>query len=86
MPKKPVTLVTGSSPNEVGICPYCNSDDIEYGSAKFEGDMLYFPCTCNNCKRNFEEWNEISFVGNNVGNHGKYDASDVIGKEIEYVD
>lgn len=29
--------------------------------------MLYYPATCNDCKRDFEEWYKLGFVGHNVG-------------------
>ena len=72
--------------NQAGVCPYCNSEDIEYGVAKFEPNFIYYPCTCGQCKRYFEEWNELSFSGNNVGSSGEYEASDCLDKEIEYED
>lgn len=70
--------------NTLGVCPYCNSEDIDYGSVHFEADFLYFPCTCNKCKRYFEEWNELTFAGLNVGRSGKYDANQYLGEEINY--
>jgi len=53
---------------EQGVCPYCGSTDIDYGAIELEDDdMLYYPATCNDCKRDFEEWYKLGFVGHNVG-------------------
>lgn len=52
--------------NKQGICPYCNSDDLEYGCVEFEGDMCYFPFTCNSCDKQGEEWYNMDFSGHNV--------------------
>lgn len=70
--------------NEAGVCPYCNSEDIDYDVAKFEPNFIYYPCTCNKCKRYFEEWNELNFSGHNVGSSGEIEASDCLNKEIDY--
>ena len=70
--------------NTLGVCPYCNSESIDYGAVRFENNSLYFPCTCMKCKKYFEEWNNITFIGHNVGSSGEYEANDYIGKEIEY--
>ena len=72
--------------NQAGVCPYCNSEDINYGAAKFKLNYIYYPCTCNECKRYFEEWNELHFSGHNVGSSGEYKASDYFEKEIEYAE
>ena len=70
--------------NQAGVCPYCNSENIDYGVAKFEPNYIYYPCTCNECKKYFEEWNELNFSGNNVGSSGEYEASECLEKKIEY--
>jgi len=54
---------------EQGVCPYCGSVDVDYGAIEYEDDeMLYYPATCNECGREFEEWYNLSFSGHNVGN------------------
>ena len=70
--------------NEQGKCPYCNSHNIEYSSADFEENMVYYQCECEECKRYFEEWYELKFAGHNGGRNGNYLVDDVINKEIEY--
>ena len=35
--------------NNLGVCPYCNSEEIDKGTARFEFDMMYFPCKCEKC-------------------------------------
>ena len=71
--------------NEVGMCPYCNSQNIDYDSARFHTDgMVSWRAICNGCHREFEEWHEMNFVGHNVGTNLDIDANDVLDKEIEY--
>lgn len=70
--------------NRLGVCPYCESNDIYYEPANDEVDMLYYPCTCKKCNRYFEEWYSLHFEGHNVGPYGEHEAIDVLGKEINY--
>jgi hypothetical protein len=53
-------------PNERGICPFCGSENLDYASIKFEGDMAYFPWECKDCNHQGEEWYELKFAGHNV--------------------
>ena len=52
--------------NEMGVCPICNSMDLDYGAVQFDSDMLYFPFTCKQCGCKGEEWYSMGFVGNNI--------------------
>jgi C4-type Zn-finger protein len=52
--------------NKQGECPVCGKQDLDYGAAEFEGDMMYFPWTCNQCKAQGEEWYSMEFTGHNV--------------------
>lgn len=52
---------------EQNVCPYCGSDDIEYGPSEHVDEMEYYPAVCKICGRKFEEWYRLSFVGHNVG-------------------
>lgn len=52
--------------NEMGHCPYCYSNYLDYGSVEFENDMCYFPWQCNSCGRTGEEWYSMEFTGHNV--------------------
>lgn len=70
--------------NRLGVCPYCESQHIYYEPAIDEADMLYYPCVCKDCNRYFEEWYSLHFEGYNVGPYGEHEASDVLGKEIDY--
>ena len=70
--------------NNLGVCPYCNSEEIDKGTARFEFDMMYFPCKCEKCGKYFEEWNKLEFAGHNVGSCGEYDAQQKLNKVIEY--
>ena len=66
----------------VGVCPYCESENIEYSSLEHKDVYVYYPCTCKNCNRYFEEWYTLTFAGMNVGEQGQYQAEDY--DEIEY--
>lgn len=52
---------------EQGTCPYCGGTDIDYDVAEFEDDYIFYRATCSECKRSFEEWYKLEFVGHNVG-------------------
>ena len=68
--------------NELGMCPYCNSEELEYGEMKLECNSLWYEVRCEKCGRHFVEMNEISFVGNYIGKNGDFPV--VIGEEMEY--
>jgi predicted nucleic-acid-binding Zn-ribbon protein len=52
--------------NEVGKCPFCGSDDLDYDCMEPTEDMIYYPWTCKNCGHKGEEWYDISFAGHNI--------------------
>lgn len=52
--------------NEMGTCPICNGNDLDYGCVEFTNNMIYYPWTCNNCKAEGEEWYNLDFVGHNI--------------------
>lgn len=52
---------------EQGKCPYCGSDDVEYGFREHVDDMIYYEVACKDCGRTFQEWYELKFSGHNVG-------------------
>ena len=55
--------------NEAGICPYCGSDDLEYGSMEPEtNNLIYYPWECNDCGHKGEEWYQLTFDGHTVEN------------------
>jgi hypothetical protein len=70
--------------NKQGHCPYCDSVNVNYESFEFEDDHIKYPAECLDCKRYFEEWFYLKFVGHNVGSHGEHEASYVLNKEINY--
>lgn len=51
---------------EEGVCPVCGDDDLDYGAIEVEGNMIYYPWTCNACGTTGEEWYELHFTGHNV--------------------
>lgn len=71
--------------NNQGICPCCNSDNLDYDAVQFEDNMLYFPFTCLNCETQGEEWYSMDFTGHNVENEdGSLDeVSDILNERKE---
>lgn len=49
--------------NETNIwqCPYCNGNNLDYGTMELEGEQAYFPRTCCNCWAEGEEWYSLEF-------------------------
>jgi Zn finger protein HypA/HybF involved in hydrogenase expression len=42
---------------EAGKCPYCGSEDIDYGTMYPEDDnTVSYKCTCKECNQSFTEW------------------------------
>ena len=72
--------------NQLGKCPYCNSEKIHHSFVQFEFDQMYFKCRCDECNKYFEEWNSLTFTGYNVGRRGEYEASEYLNKVIEYME
>ena len=64
-----------------GICPLCNSKNIEFGIAEVEFPTgVVQPCTCEDCGAKFDEWYDISFSGQwNI-------MADKIGEDIDHLD
>ena len=52
---------------EQGVCPYCGSKNVSYGVGDLNPDGILYPCACKDCHRFFDEWYELTFVGDNVG-------------------
>jgi predicted Zn-ribbon and HTH transcriptional regulator len=48
--------------NESGKCPYCDSEDIEYGTFELEGEEGYYDITCNECEQSSKEWYKMVFI------------------------
>jgi hypothetical protein len=47
-----------------GICPYCDSENIDYGELYLDNESLYFPIVCVECGNEWAEWHDLKFVGN----------------------
>lgn len=52
--------------NDEGTCPFCNESNLNYDSAEFEWNMVYYPWTCPNCGHSGEEYHKLEFTGHNV--------------------
>lgn len=52
------------SNKEKGKCPYCSSEDIEYSAIEIgDWDMVYYPCHCNKCGKEFNEAYHLEYDG-----------------------
>ena len=45
----------------VGICPHCESENVEYGNSRLEGDSMGYEMTCQNCGKEFIEWYDLVY-------------------------
>jgi hypothetical protein len=52
--------------NEQGECPKCHGKDLNYGTAEFEDNVVYFPWVCPECKIEGSEWYRMEFIGHNI--------------------
>lgn len=49
---------------EQGLCPYCGSEDIDYGTMDLNmGGAVDYPCHCNKCNKDFIEGYHLEFDG-----------------------
>lgn len=46
---------------EAGTCPYCNSENINYGDTTLDAESLAYNCICNDCKQDFQEWYVLEY-------------------------
>lgn len=44
-----------------GQCPKCDSENLTYGVAEIDGEGLFYPFTCDDCKTEGEEWYGLQF-------------------------
>lgn len=47
-----------------GICPVCESENIDYDVFSFEGTYGYYPAKCNDCGSTFHAQYNLVFVDN----------------------
>ena len=48
---------------EIGKCPKCDSEIIQYGEMENADSCIYYPFTCNVCKFEGREWYDLAFSG-----------------------
>jgi uncharacterized Zn finger protein len=49
---------------EQAQCPYCNSENIEYGVVKIHDEgFVDYPCHCNSCGKDFIEGYFLTYEG-----------------------
>ena len=51
---------------EVGTCPCCGAIELSYDSMEVEGEMVYYPWSCDNCDATGSEWYNLEFTGHNI--------------------
>ena len=52
--------------NEQGKCPYCGSKDLTYGGLEFmDGNIVCYPCICDDCGTEYNEYQVLTFYTNN---------------------
>lgn len=52
--------------NHNGVCPLCNSNDLDYAGIELDGDIAHYPWTCNSCKAEGAEYYYMRFSGQNI--------------------
>lgn len=50
---------------EQGRCPYCGSENIDWGFAEPVDNMMSYPMTCNKCGKKSIEWYEMIYIETN---------------------
>lgn len=56
--------------NEMGFCPKCDENTLNYGEIQFADDLAYFNWTCEECGLEGKEWYRLEFLG-----HSFYDEN-----------
>jgi hypothetical protein len=46
---------------EAGICPVCESDNLQYGTLELQDESVYYPWDCNSCDASGKEYNKLLF-------------------------
>lgn len=48
---------------DIGHCPYCKSDNVDYGKIVFlEADQVYYPMLCKQCNRLSREYYSLEYT------------------------
>ena len=48
--------------HEAGKCPYCGSEDVEYGSFEHCDIDGSYDLYCNECKQTSQEWYSLKYI------------------------
>ena len=51
-------------PQQVGKCPKCGGEEIEYGASEIQDNQLYYSAVCASCSCSFREWYNLVFSEN----------------------
>ena len=44
-----------------GICPMCESEDVDYVGSHIEGESISYHGVCNRCDCCFDEWYDLKY-------------------------
>jgi len=47
--------------DDLGRCPKCEGNDLDYGAPDFDDGQVAFPYKCNNCGFEGKEWSVLTF-------------------------
>jgi len=50
--------------SEIGICPFCKSNNINYYEFEHIDDGGFYWANCDDCEKEFQEHYTFTFVGN----------------------
>lgn len=51
-----------NKPQEVGICPSCQEEELVYGGEVFIDSLVYYPWKCENCGELGREFYDVIFA------------------------
>lgn len=49
--------------HQQGVCPVCDSKNINYGAMEVDGEGVCYPAQCEDCGATFHECYDLVFAG-----------------------
>ena len=62
----------GANRNKQGLCGHCKSENIDYDSAKHNGDYVEYKYECNDCGSQGSEYYDLKFTENVIHQANTY--------------
>lgn len=47
---------------KIGTCPFCGSENIDYGDSCIQDDEMYYEVYCTDCNENSKEWYCLEYL------------------------